>query len=85
MYDNGSGVKQSVFEAAKYFRKACTLEDGTGCKNLGGMYDNGSGVKQSDFEAVKYYRKACTLEKGTGCGNLGRYVSQRPRHKAELF
>ncbi len=60
--ENGSGVKQSDFEAVKYYRKACTLEEGLGCSNLGFMYENGSGVKQSVFEAVKYYRKACTLE-----------------------
>ncbi len=35
MYEHGSGVKQSDFEAVKYYRKACTLEEGAGCFNLG--------------------------------------------------
>ena len=61
IYDGG-GISGKV-EAVKYYRKACTLNNGKGCHNLGVMYENGSGVKQSNFEAVEYYRKACTLEK----------------------
>ena len=71
MYEHGRGVKQSDFEAVKYYLKACILEDGTGCTLLGFMYQDGRGVKHSDVEAVKYYRKACTLEDGGGCTLLG--------------
>jgi TPR repeat protein len=37
-------------------QKACDLNDGSGCSNLGFMYDRGKGVKQDDFKAVKFFQ-----------------------------
>jgi TPR repeat protein len=31
----GKGVKQDDFKALKFFQKACDLNDGSGCSNLG--------------------------------------------------
>jgi TPR repeat protein len=45
MYDRGKGVKQDDFKALKFFQKACDLNSGGGCYNLGVMYEKGDGVK----------------------------------------
>jgi TPR repeat protein len=44
-------VKLECFEI-----KACGLNAGNGCSNLGFMYKEGKGVKQDDFKALKFYR-----------------------------
>jgi TPR repeat protein len=43
MYKKGKGVKQDDFKALKFFQKACDLNDGSGCSNLGLMYEKGKG------------------------------------------
>jgi TPR repeat protein len=43
------------FKALKFFQKACDLNDGSGCSNLGLMYEKGKGVKQDDFKALKFF------------------------------
>jgi hypothetical protein len=49
--EKGKGVKQDDLKALKFFQKACGLNDGSGCSNLGFMYKEGKGVKQDDFNA----------------------------------
>ena len=71
MYKEDKGVKQDDFKAVKFYQKACGLNDGTGCFNLGFMYKEGKGVKQDNFKALKFYQKACDLNYGGGCSNLG--------------
>jgi hypothetical protein len=39
-------VKQDDFKALKFYQKACDLNDGSGCSNLGFMHYKGKGVKQ---------------------------------------
>jgi hypothetical protein len=39
------GVKQDDFKALKFYQKACGLNVGSGCSNLGFMYEKGKGVK----------------------------------------
>jgi TPR repeat protein len=36
------------FKALKFFQKACDLNNGTGCSNLGFMYEEGKGVRKSN-------------------------------------
>jgi TPR repeat protein len=48
-------VKQDDSKAVKFYQKACDLNDGNGCSNLGLMYEEGKGVKQDDSKAVKFY------------------------------
>jgi hypothetical protein len=40
----------------KFFQKACDLNDGSGCSQLGLSYKEGKGVKQDDFKAFKFFR-----------------------------
>ena len=53
MYKKGKGVKQDDFKAFKFSQKACDLNSGSGCFNLGLSYKEGKGVKQDDFKAFK--------------------------------
>jgi TPR repeat protein len=46
------GVKQDDFKALKFYQKACDLNLGVSCFQLGFMYDRGNGVKQDDFKAL---------------------------------
>jgi TPR repeat protein len=48
-------LRQDDFKALKFYQKACDLNDGSGCSNLGFMYEEGKGVKQDDFKAVKFH------------------------------
>ena len=61
MYEEGKGVKQDDSKALKFYQKACDLNNGTGCSDLGFMYKEGKGVKQDNFKALKFYQKACGL------------------------
>ena len=61
MYEKGKGIKQDDFKALKFFQKACDLNSGGGCSNLGVMYKKGKGVKQDDLKALKFFQKACGL------------------------
>src|SRR5574344_645866 len=58
-------------EAFPYCEKACNLNEGNGCHNLGVLYNNGYGVKQDYQQAKTYYEKACNLNEGKGCYKLG--------------
>jgi TPR repeat protein len=39
-------------KSLKFYQKACDLNDGSGCSQLGFMYEKGKGVKQDDFKAL---------------------------------
>ncbi|EGK7484416.1 sel1 repeat family protein [Campylobacter lari] len=64
-YDGGDSVLE-------YFRKACGLNSGDGCSNLGVMYVNGKGVRKDTSKALEYFGKACDLKSDEGCQNYAR-------------
>ncbi|GAA9079949.1 hypothetical protein Taitung30_02100 [Helicobacter pylori] len=63
--------KQDFSKARKYFEKACDLNNGGGCSNLGVLYQNGQGVEKDLIKAAYLYSRACDLKDGMGCKNLG--------------
>lgn len=63
--------KQDFSKARKYFERACGLNNGGGCKNLGVLYHNGEGVEKDLIKAAYFYSKACELKESFGCGALG--------------
>ncbi|GAA7644616.1 hypothetical protein BTM240_11950 [Helicobacter pylori] len=63
--------KQDFSKARKYFEKACGLNNGGGCSNLGVLYQNGQGVEKDLIEAAYLYSRACELKDGWGCSFLG--------------
>ncbi|GAA7176471.1 hypothetical protein HpCK60_03150 [Helicobacter pylori] len=63
--------KQDFSKARKYFEKACDLNNGGGCSNLGVLYQNGEGVEKNLIKAAYLYSRACELKGSDGCGALG--------------
>lgn len=53
--------KQDFSKARKYFEKACDLNNGWGCSNLGVLYEYGQGVEKDLTKATQYASKACKL------------------------
>ena len=79
LYAEGRGVKRDYQQAKTYYEKACNLDEGIGCYNLGWLYEQGLGVKQNKKVskeyyvkqnkkvAKEYYGKACGLGSHDGC------------------
>ncbi|GAA9164791.1 hypothetical protein HpHA187_01880 [Helicobacter pylori] len=63
--------KQDFSKARKYFEKACGLNNGGGCSNLGVLYQNGQGVEKDLIKVAYPYSRACELKDGCGCSFLG--------------
>ncbi len=63
--------KQDFSKARKYFERACGLNNGRGCNNLGVLYRDGQGVEKNLTKVAQFYSKACDLNNGSGCNNLG--------------
>ncbi|MGL2503631.1 tetratricopeptide repeat protein [Helicobacter pylori] len=62
--------KQDFSKARKYFERACGLNNGMGCGNLGVLYYNGDGVKRDSKKADQYFSKACKLGDQEACEAL---------------
>ncbi|GAA8421876.1 hypothetical protein HpDR46_04170 [Helicobacter pylori] len=73
LFDQGvkSNKAKDYIQAKKYFEKACNLNYGGGCGNLGVLYQKGEVVEKNLIKAAQYASKACDLNNGGGCGNLG--------------
>ncbi|WP_231173077.1 tetratricopeptide repeat protein [Helicobacter pylori] len=56
--------KQDFSKARGYFEKACDLNNGGGCSNLGVLYQNGQGVEKDLIKAAYLYSRACELKDG---------------------
>ena len=81
-------IKAELYtEAVPYCEKACNLNDGVGCNNLGELYDKGHGVKQDHQRAKNYYEKSCNLnDDGQGCAKLGElYESKQDYQQAKIY
>ncbi len=68
---NVSGKVEDFIRGRKYIEKACDLNNGLGCKNLGALYYYGEGVEKDLIKAAYFYSKACDLNNSLGCGALG--------------
>ncbi|OKA47638.1 hypothetical protein BI180_00595 [Helicobacter pylori] len=62
--------KQDFSKAKGYFEKACDLNNGGGCSNLGVLYQNGEGVEKNLIKATYFYSKACKLGEQLACKAL---------------
>ncbi|RVY15589.1 sel1 repeat family protein [Helicobacter pylori] len=61
-YDN-----QDFSKARKCFERACGLNNGRGCNNLGVLYRDGQGVEKNLTKAAQYISKACKLGDQKAC------------------
>jgi hypothetical protein len=67
LYDDGRGVKQDDFKAAKLYEKACDGGIAESCYNFGHLYYKGEGVRESTQRAKEYFDKACDMKLQEGC------------------
>ena len=71
-YANGeNGYTKDYSKAKSFYEKACNLNNGGGCNNLGVLYAHGNGVAKNIYVALYYYEKACKLNNENGCSNSG--------------
>ncbi|GAA6851386.1 hypothetical protein HpHNI37_03430 [Helicobacter pylori] len=59
--------KQDFSKAKGYSEKACDLNNGGECSNLGVLYYNGQGVEKDLTKAAYFYSKACKLGNQKAC------------------
>ena len=57
-------------KAKTFYEKACTMNHGRGCFNLGNVYRIGEGVKPDNALAAVHFRKSCDLDEAKGCTEL---------------
>ncbi|QKF91640.1 tetratricopeptide repeat protein [Campylobacter sp. CCUG 57310] len=57
-------------KASFYMHKACDMNLGDGCWNLGYLYSYGLGVKKDENRAFELYKRSCELRYGVGCEAL---------------
>ena len=50
-----------------YYKKACNLNEASGCLELGYLYQNPYGREHDYYNANRYYEKACNLGNNQGC------------------
>jgi len=90
-YLAGTGVRQDLAEAIKWFRKAAEQGDAKAQLNLGSCYLTGNGVPLNKVEAARWFRLAA--ERGDAkaqfnlgvCCRKGEGVSADPREAALWF
>jgi TPR repeat protein len=57
-------------KARAFYDRACKLDNGLGCFNLGNVYRLGEGVKVDLKLAFDSFKKSCDLDQAKGCTEL---------------
>jgi len=66
LFENGKGTKQNIDKAKRYYKKSCTLGDGTGCDHLAHLLQK----EQKYISASNYYLTGCHLNYANACCDL---------------
>jgi hypothetical protein len=78
-----SCVKQDDLKALKFYQKACDLNNGSGCSNLGVMHEKGKGVKQ--FNAFAFFIHNSKIKATTARIQITRLLEKLERLEIILF
>ena len=70
MIGDGKGAAVDLEESANYYKKACELGSGVGCRNYARRLLQGKGVSEDISEATYYYQEACDLGYEKACREL---------------
>lgn len=70
MIGDGEGAAIDLEESANYYKKACGLGSGVGCRNYARRLVQGKGVSKDISDATYYYREACDLGYEKACREL---------------
>ena len=71
LYGSGNGIAKSMFEAAKWYRRAADQGHAKAQAMLGMLFSSGQGVPQSETTAIKWWRKAANQGDPDARFNLG--------------
>jgi TPR repeat protein len=71
LYGSGNGIQKSLFEAAKWYRRAADQGHAKAQAMLGVLFNAGLGVPQSKTEAIKWWRRAANQGDADARFNLG--------------
>ncbi|ELF2320375.1 sel1 repeat family protein [Campylobacter sp. IFREMER_LSEM_CL292] len=64
-------IYENYPKAVEFYKRACDLNEGSGCFGLAILYETGEGVKMNGLMAEKFYSKACSLNSFYACVHLG--------------
>ena len=71
MYQYGKGIKKDIYQATKYYHKACGTIEGSGCSMLGELELNRP--KGSIVQALLYFDKGCKKGDASSCTKYAYY------------
>ena len=57
-------------KAKSFYEKACNLNNGLGCFNLGNVYRVGEGLNPDHHVAAVHFKRSCDLDEAKGCTEL---------------
>jgi len=86
--DGGGGLTRDVARARTVLEKACGLEDGGGCSDLGIALLSGDAASNDAARAATSFDKGCKLGEANGCFNLANLYYDGngvPADKAKAF
>ena len=62
------------FKAVEFSKKACDLNDGAGCVQLGIYYEHGIGARKNLQKSKEFYGKGCDLKVSKACQEYAELV-----------
>ena len=77
MHENGDGTRD-LNATYSYYKKACKLENGYGCKMQGLALENWVGTRKDIAKATELYSKDCDLKDQEGCDLYNKQTDYKP-------
>jgi hypothetical protein len=85
MYMKGKGVRQSVVQAAQWFRTAAECGHADAQYHLGIRYEKGEGVPQDITQALEWYQKAANQGHAVAQAKIKQDNQERNKKVAALI